>query len=147
DAGGAIEATVTVTDGHGRPAPGLPVTVDTAGAAAVQAVTGDNGKAVARFAVSQPGRQRITAKVRQVPEHRLHLRMPVRQGQAAAAEGGVKRTLVARTQTDVRGSQALGLQASPNTLLVGSATRVTASVTGDGTPRTATGILYGPFAS
>ena len=147
DAGGTIEATVTVTDGHGRPAPGLPVTVDAAGAAPVQAVTGDNGKAVTRFAVPQPGSQRVTATVRQVPEHRLHLRLPVRRGQAAAAEGGVRRTLVASTQSAVRGPQGLGLQASPATLLVGSATAVTASVTGDGTPRSATGTLYGPFGS
>jgi hypothetical protein len=147
DAGGTIEATVTVTDGHGRPAAGLPVTVAAAGDAAVKAVTGDNGKAVTRFAVSQPGQHRITATVRQVPEHRLHLRLPVRQGQAAAAEAGVRRKLVATTRSAVRGSQALGLQASPATLLVGSATRVMASVTGDGTPRSAAGTLYGPFGS
>ncbi len=67
DAGGTIEATVKVTDGHGRPAAGLPVTVDAAGAAAVEAVTGDNGKAVTRFAVSQPGWHRITATVRRGP--------------------------------------------------------------------------------
>lgn len=147
DAGGTIEATVTVTDGHGRPAAGLPVTVAAAGAAAVKAVTGDNGRAVARFPASRPGRERITATVRQVPEHRLLLRLPVRQGQAAAAEGGVRRTLVARTLAAVRGPQALGLQASPATILVGSATRVTATVTGDGTPRSATGTLHGPFGS
>lgn len=147
DAGGTIEATVTVTDGHGRPAAGLPVTVAAAGAETVEAVTGDNGKAVTRFAVPQPGSPRITATVRQVPEHRLHLRVPVRRGQAAAAEGGVRRTLVASTRAAVRGSQALGLQASPATLLVGSATQVTASVTGDGTPRSAAGTLYGPFGS
>ena len=91
DAGGTIEATVKVTDGHGRPAAGLPVTVDAAGAAAVEAVTGDNGRAVTRFAVSQPGWHRITATVREVPEHRLHLRLPVRQRQAALpreASGG-----------------------------------------------------------
>jgi hypothetical protein len=147
DAGGTIEATVTVTDGHGRPAAGLPVTVAAAGAETVEAVTGDNGKAVTRFAVSQPGSQRITATVRQVPEHRLHLRVPVRQGQAAAAEGGVRRTLVATTRSAVRGSQALALRATPATLLVGSATQVTASVTGDGTRRSAAGTLYGPFGS
>src|SRR3954453_21729062 len=146
DAGGTIEATVTVTDGHGRPAAGLPVTV-TADAVAVEAVTGDNGKAVTRFAVSQPGSHRITATVRQVPEHRLHLRLPVRQGQAAGAEGGVRRALVASTRAAVRGAQVLGLQASPGTILVGSATRVTASVTGDGTRRSAAGTLYGPFGS
>jgi hypothetical protein len=147
DAGGTIEATVKVTDGHGRPAAGLPVTVAAAGAPAVEAVTGDNGKAVTRFAVSQQGLHRITATVRQVPEHRLHLRLPVRQGQAAAAEGGVRRTLVASTRAAVRGSQALALQASPATVLVGSATRVTATVKGDGTPRSAAGTLYGPFGS
>jgi hypothetical protein len=147
EAGGTIEATVKVTDGHGRPAAGLPVTVDAAGAAAVNAVTGDNGSAVTRFAVSEPGWHRITATVREVPEHRLHLRLPVRQKQAVAAEGGVRRTLVASTRAAVRGSQALGLQASPGTILVGSAARVTASVTGDGTPRSAAGTLYGPFGS
>ena len=147
DAGGTIEATIKVTDGHGRPAAGLPVTVDAAGAAAVEAVTGDNGRAVTRFAVSQPGWHRITATVREVPEHRLQLRLPVRQGQAAAAEGGVRRKLVASTRAAVRGSQALGLQASPGTILVGSAARVTASVTGDGTPRSAAGTFYGPFGS
>jgi hypothetical protein len=147
DAGGAIEARVKVTDGHGRRAAGLPVTIETPGAPAVEAVTGDNGKAVARFAVTDPGWHRVTAKVRDVPEDRLHLRLPVRKGQAAAAEGGVRRTLVASTRAAVRGSQALGLQASPDTILVGSAARVTASVNGDGTPRTATGTLYGPFGS
>jgi hypothetical protein len=147
DAGGTIEATVKVTDGHGQPAAGLPVSVDAAGASAVEAVTGDNGKAVTRFAISQPGWHRITATVRDVPEHRLHLRLPVRHGQAAAAEGGVRRTLVASTRAAVRGSQALGLQASPDTVLMGSAARVTASVTGDGTPRSAAGTLYGPFGS
>ncbi|HEX5087113.1 MAG TPA: Ig-like domain-containing protein [Nocardioides sp.] len=147
DAGGAIEATVKVTDGHGRPAAGLPVSVDTPGAPDVEAVTGDNGKAVARFAVTEPGWHRVTAKVRDVPEDRLHLRLPVRHGQAAAAEGGVRRTLVASTRAAVRGSQALGLQASPDTILVGSPARVTATVNGDGTSRTATGTLYGPFSS
>ncbi len=147
NAGGTIEATVRVTDGHGRPTAGLPVTVTAEGAPAVEAVTGDDGKAVTRFAAPQPGWHRITATVREVPEHRLRLRLPVRQGQAAAAEGGVRRTLVASTRAAVRGSQALGLRASPATVLVGSATRVTASVTGDGTPRSAAGTLYGPFAS
>jgi hypothetical protein len=147
DAGGTIEATVKVTDGHGRPAAGLPVTVAPAGAEAVEAVTGDNGKAVTRFEAAEPGWHRITATVRQVPEHRLHLRLPVRRGQAAAAEGGVRRTLVASTRAAVRGAQTLGLQASPATILVGSATGVTATVTGDGTPRAASATLHGPFGS
>jgi hypothetical protein len=147
EAGGTIEARVTVTDGHGRPAAGLPVTVKASGAEAVEAVTGDNGKAVTRFAASQPGWHRITASVRQVPEHRLHLRLPVRRGQAAAAEGGVRRTLVASTRVAVRGSQTLALLASPATVLVGSATRVTATVTGDGTPRSVAATLHGPYGS
>jgi hypothetical protein len=147
DAGGTIEATVKVTDGRGRPAPGLPVTVDAQGAPAVEAVTGDNGRAVTRFTVSESGWHRITATVRDVPDDRLHLRLPVRHGQAAAAEGGARRKLVASTRAAVRGAQALRLQASPDTVLVGSAARVTASVTGDGTPRSATGTLYGPFDS
>jgi hypothetical protein len=147
DAGGTIEVTVTVTDGHGRPAPGLPVRVTTPGASAVDAVTGDDGRAVGRFAAPRAGWQRIRAVVRQVPEHRLHLRLPVRRGQATAAEGGVRRTLVAGTRAAVRGAQTLTLRADPGTVLVGSATRVTVTVTGDGTRRAATATLYGPFAA
>jgi hypothetical protein len=147
DAGGTIEATVTVTDGHHRPAAGLPVTIAATGATTSQAVTGDNGQAVARFTASRAGWHRITATVRQVPEHRLHLLLPIRRGQAAAAEGGVRRTLVAGTRAAVRGPQALGLQASPTSVLVGGAARVTATVTGDGTTRSAVGTLYGPFSS
>ncbi|MBB3043888.1 Ig-like domain-containing protein [Nocardioides soli] len=147
DVGGTITATVTVTDGGGRPAAGLPVTLVAAGASAVQAVSGDDGRAVARFAAPQPGWRRITATVGKVPEHRLHLRLPVRRGQAAAAEGGDRRTLVATTRAAVRGPQALALRATPATVLVGSPTQVTATVSGDGTQRALTGTLHGPFAT
>ncbi len=147
DVGGAVEATVTVTDGHGRPAAGLPVSVETTGAAAVEAVTGDDGRAVARFAVTQPGWHGVTATVRGVPEHRIHLRLPVRPEQAAAAEGGVRRTLVARGRAAVRGAQTVALRGSPATILAGAPARVTATVTGDGTPRSASATLYGPFGS
>lgn len=146
DVGGTVTATVTVTDGHGRPAPGLPVSV-AAGTTVVDAVTGDDGKAVGRFAELQPGWQLVTATVRKVPEHRIHLRLPVRQDEASAAEGGVRRTLAARTRAAVRGPQSLALRASPDTVLTGSPARVTAAVTGDGTPRDATGTLHGPFGS
>lgn len=147
DVGGTIAVTVTVTDGHGRPAAGLPVRIAKAGASAVAAVTGDNGRAVARFAASKPGWHPITATVRRVPEHRLHLRLPVRPGEATAAEGGIRRTLVASARAAVRGPQALGLHATPATVAVGSAARVTADVNGDGTRRSAKGTLYGPFAT
>ena len=106
-----------------------------------------NSGAVTRFAAKQAGWHRITAKVRQVPDHRLHVRLPVRHGQAAAAEGGDRRTLVARTRAAVRGKQTLDLQASPATVLVGSAARVTATVGGAHSRRSAAGTLYGPFDS
>ena len=147
DAGGTITSTVTVTDGQGRPAAGLPVTLVATGAQPIDAVTGDNGRAVARFAESQAGWKTVTATVRSVPEHRLHLRPPVRRDQATAAEGGIRRTLVATTRTAVRGPQAVALQASPATVSVRSPARVTATVTGDGTSRAAKGTLYGPFGS
>ncbi len=99
DVGGTIEATVTVTARHDRPAAGLPVTVSAPGAATVQAVTGDDGRAVARFPATQQGWQDVTASVGQVPEHRLYLREPVKRGQAAAAEGGVRRTVDASVLT------------------------------------------------
>ncbi|KQW52462.1 hypothetical protein ASC77_24050 [Nocardioides sp. Root1257] len=147
DVGGTVAAVVTVTDGHGHPAPGLPVTLSATGAEAIQAVTGDDGRAVARFSQSHAGWQRVTATVRQVPEHRLRLRMPVRQGEAAAAEGGARRTIVARTRAAVRGPQTLALRASPATVSAGSPARVTATVAGDGMARDATGTLHGPFPS
>lgn len=147
DVGGTITATATVTDGAGRPAAGLPVTLVAAGATAVETVSGDDGRAVARFAAPQPGWRGVTATVGKVPEHRLHLRLPVRRDQAAAAEGGDRRTLVATTRAAVRGPQALALRATPATVLVGSSTQVTATVSGDGTQRALTGTLHGPFAS
>ncbi|GAA1958726.1 hypothetical protein GCM10009798_17960 [Nocardioides panacihumi] len=147
DVGGTIEATVTVTDGHGRPAAGLPLTIAATGAASSRAVTGDNGRAVARFAASKAGWHRITAIVREVPEHRLHLRLPLRRGQAAAAEGGDRRTLVASTLAPVRGPQALGLPTNPVTVAAGSPAQVAVTVTGDGTSRSAVGTLYGPAGS
>lgn len=147
DVGGTIAATVVVTDGHGRPAAGLPVSVAYGHAAPVKAVTGDDGRAVARFAARRPGWHGITATVREVPEHRLHLRLPVRRDEATAAEGGTRRRIVARTRAAVRGAQTLTLRASPGTVLVGAPARVTATVTGDGRPRAATATLHGPFGS
>ena len=147
DQGGTVTATVTVTDGHGHPAAGLPVTVRTKGSAAIDAVTGDDGRAVARFAASRAGWHRIAARVQQAPDHRLHVRPPVRHRQAAAAEGGARRTLVARTRAAVRGPQTLDLHASPATVAVGSAAQVTATVRGARSRRSATATLYGPFDS
>ena len=147
DVGGTFEVAVAVTDGHGVPAPGLPVVLAAAGAVPVEAVTGDDGRAVARFAAGQRGWHEVSATVQQVPEHQLVLRPPVRPRQSTAAEGGVKRTLVVGTQAPVRGPQTLALTASPATITVGSPTRVLATVAGDGTPRTVTGTLHGPFPS
>lgn len=147
DAGGTVSATVKVTDGHHRPAPGLPVRIVASGTRTIDAVTGDNGKAVARFAEVSAGWKTVTATVRNAPEHRLHLRAAVRRSQATVAEGGVRRTLVARTRAAVRGPQTLALAARPATIVTASPARVTATVTGDGTSRQATGTLYGPFDS
>ena len=147
DVGGTIEATVKVTGGHDRPAAGLPVTFSMPGSAPVDGVTGDDGRAVARFPASQRGWQEVTASVGEVPEHRLLLREPVKRTQAAAAEGGVRRTVTASTLAAVRGPQTLTLQATPGTLVVGEQAAVTAAIAGDGSPRAATAILYGPFGS
>jgi hypothetical protein len=147
DVGGTIEVAVSVTDGHGAPAAGLPVTLVAAGEAPVAGVTGDDGRAVARFPAGQRGWRDVAATVREVPEHRLLLRSPVRPRQASAAEGGVKRTLVVGAAAPVRGPQSLALAPSPATITVGSPTRVLATVAGDGAPRTVTGTLHGPFAS
>jgi hypothetical protein len=147
DVGGTIEATVTVTARHERPAPGLPVAVSAPGAATVQVVTGDDGRAVAHFPATLQGWQVVTASVGQVPEHRLHVRKPVKRGQAAAAEGGVRRTVDASVLTAVRGPQTMSMQATPDNLVVGEQAAVTAMIDGDGSPRPATAALYGPSPS
>jgi hypothetical protein len=147
DVGGTIEVAVSVTDGHGAPASGLPVTLAAAGEAPVAGVTGDDGRAVARFPAGQRGWRDVAATVHEVPEHRLLLRAPVRRRQASAAEGGVKRTILVGAAAPVRGPQSLALALSPATITVGSPTRVLATVAGDGTPRTVTGTLHGPFSS
>lgn len=147
DLGGTIEATVKVTARHDRPAAGLPVAVSAPGAATVHAVTGDDGRTVAHFPATQQGWQDVTASVGQVPEHRLHLRRPVKRGQAAAAEAGVRRTVDASVLTAVRGPQTMSLQATPENLVVGGPAAVTASIAGDGSPRAATAALHGPFGS
>jgi hypothetical protein len=147
DVGGTVAATVAVTTGSGDPASGLPVSFASPGAEPVAAVTGSDGRALARFAAPQRGWQTVTATVEQVPEHRLHVRSPKRRGEAAAAEGGVKRTLSVSTQAPVRGPQTLSMKSSPDTILVGAKAAVTVTVAGDGSSRTATGTLHGPFAA
>lgn len=147
DVGGTMAVTLTVLDGHGRPASGLPVSLAMSGAAPVDSVTGDDGRAVARFAADTRGWQEVTATVRNVPDHLLHVWPPARRGQAAAAEGGARRTIVVSTMSPVRGPQTLSLAADPGQLVVGSTARVVASVGGDGTPRTAVATLHGPFSS
>jgi hypothetical protein len=123
------------------------VAVSAPGAATVQTVTGDDGRAVAHFPATQPGWQDVTASVGEVPEHRLYLRMPVKRGQATAAEGGVRRTVDASVLAAVRGPQTMSLQASPDNLVVGGQAAVTATIDGDGSARPATAALFGPFPS
>jgi hypothetical protein len=147
DVGGTIQATVKVTGGHHRPAAGLPVAISAPGAATVHAVSGDDGRAVAILPATQQGWQDVTASVGEVPEHRLYLRGPVKRGQAAAAEGGVRRTVDASALTAVRGPQKMTFQATPENLVVGGQAAVTAAIAGDGSPRPANAALYGPFSS
>lgn len=154
DVGGVTAVTVRVTDGHGGPVPGLPVSVTSPdggtsepAAGPVAAVTGDDGRAVVRLAAPVAGWRTVVARVGQVPEHRLRVRGADRRGQAAVAEGGVRRVVVASAGAAVRGSQTLTIAADPGQLLVGSTARVVATVGGDGATRAATANLYGPFRS
>jgi hypothetical protein len=154
DVGGVTSVTVRVIDGHGGPVAGLPVTVTSPDGGAsqpaagpVDAVTGDDGRAVVRLAAPLAGWRTVVAHVRQVPEHRLRVRGADRSGQAAAAEGGVRRTVVASARVAVRGPQTLSLAPVPTSLSVGAQARVAATVSGDGSARGATGGLFGPFAT
>lgn len=152
DVGGVTSVTVRVTDGHGGPVAGLPVSVTSPdggtsepAAGPVEAVTGDDGRAVARLAAPLAGWRTIVARVGRVPEHRLRVRGADRRGQAAVAEGGVRRVVVASARVAVRGPQTLSLSADPSQLVAGAPARVVASVAGDGSVRVATGGLFGPF--
>ncbi|MCK9824601.1 Ig-like domain-containing protein, partial [Nocardioides cavernae] len=142
DVGGSVAVTLSVRDGHGRPAAGLPVTLRMAGGDPREAVTGDDGQAVARFPADARGWQDVTATVGHVPEHRLVVWRPQRRHQAAAVEGGVTRTLVESTYAAVRGQQTVSLAADPAQLVVGSPARVVATVAGDPVRRTATAALH-----
>ncbi|TGN63408.1 hypothetical protein EXE59_05185 [Nocardioides eburneiflavus] len=154
DVGGVTAVTVRVTDGHGGPVAGLPVTVTSPdggtsepAAGPVAAVTGDDGRAVVRLAAPVAGWRTVVARVGQVPEHRLRVRGADRRGQAAVAEGGVRRVVVASARVAVRGTQTLSIAADPGQLVVGSPARVVATVGGDGSNRMAIASLHGPFSS
>lgn len=145
DVGGAVAVTVAVTDGHGRPAPGLPVTLAMSGITSAPLVTGDDGRAVARFAADTRGWQDVAATVSQVPDHRLHAWPAERHGQASAAEGGARRELVVTGTTPVRGPQTLSLAPDPGQLMAGASARVLATIGGGDATRTASATLHGPF--
>lgn len=154
DVGGVTSVTVRVTDGHGGPVPGLPVTVTSPDGGAsepaagpVEAVTGDDGRAVVRLAAPVAGWRTVVARVGQVPEHRLRVRGAHRRGQAAVAEGGVRRVVVASARVAVRGPQSLALAAKRSPVTSGEPVAVVSTVHGDGAPRRATATLFGPFAS
>lgn len=154
DVGGITSVTVSVTDGRGRPVAGLPVTVTSpeggpavASGGPVEGVTGDDGRTLVRLAAPLAGWRTVTARIGQVPEHRLIVRAPDRRGQAAVAEGGVRRTLEVSTRAAVRGLQALAVRAAPEVVTAGSQARVVATVAGDGTSRVATATLHGPVSS
>ncbi len=152
DVGGVTSVTVRVTDGRGGPVAGLPVRVtspdggtSTPAAGPIKAVTGDDGRAVVRLAAPVAGWRTVTARVGKVPEHRLLVRKPRRKRQAAVAEGGVRRTIVASAPAAVRGPQTLDLTPSPGSLVLGAQASVVAAVSGDGAPRAAAAALFGPF--
>ncbi len=154
DVGGVTSVTVRVTDGRGGPVAGLPVRVTSpdsgasaAAAGPVKAVTADDGRAVVRLAAPLAGWRTITARVRKVPQHRLLVRQPRRRGQAAVAEGGVRRTIVASAPAAVRGPQTVDLAPVPGSLVVGGQASVAATVHGDGTSRSARAALFGPVAT
>ena len=154
DVGGVTGVTVSVTDGHGGPVAGLPVRVTSPdggpsqpAAGPVDTVTGDDGRAVVRLAAPLAGWRTVVAEVGQVPLHWLRVRRADRKKQASAAEGGVRRTIVASARVAVRGPQSLTLAADPTVLVAGSPARVVATIVGDGSSRTATASLHGPFAS
>jgi hypothetical protein len=154
DVGGVTGVTVRVTDGHGGPVAGLPVRVTSPDggpsqpvAGPVDTVTGDDGRAVVRLAAPLAGWRTVVAEVGQVPLHWLRVRRADRKRQASAAEGGLRRTIVASARVAVRGPQSVTLAADPTVLVVGSPAKVVATIGGDGSSRTATASLHGPFAS
>ena len=80
----------------------------------IDTVTGDDGRAVVRLAAPLAGWRTVVAEVDQVPLHWLRVRRADRKRQASAAEGGVRRTIVASARVAVRGPQSLTLAADPS---------------------------------
>lgn len=154
DVGGVTAVTVRVTDGHGGPVAGLPVTVTSPDggtsqpvAGPLEAVTGDDGRALVRLAAPLAGWRTVVAEVGQVPLHWLRVHGADRKRQASVAEGGVRRTIVASARVAVRGPQTLSMRAARETIAVGDPAVVAATVRGDGTARRATATLFGPFSA
>ena len=77
-----------------------------------------------RLAAPLAGWRTVVAEVDQVPLHWLRVRRADRKRQASAAEGGVRRTIVASTRVAVRGPQSLTLAAVPASLTLGGQARV-----------------------
>lgn len=154
DVGGVTGVTVSVTDGHGGPVAGLPVRVTSPdggpsqpAGGPVDTVTGDDGRALVRLAAPLAGWRTVVAEVGQVPLHWLRLRRADRKRQASAAEGGVRRTIVASARVAVRGPQTLTLAPVPSSLVLGGKAAVSVTAQGDGTARGARAALHGPFAT
>ena len=101
-----------------------------------------------RLAAPLAGWRTVVAEVGQVPLHWLRVRRADRKRQASAAEGGVRRTIVASARVAVRGPQSLTLAADP-AVARGRLPRPGSwpRSSGDGSSRTATASLHGPFAS
>lgn len=154
DVGGVTAVTVRVTDGHGGPVAGLPVSVTSPdggpsqpAAGPVEAVTGDDGRALVRLAAPLAGWRTVVAEVGQVPLHWLRVRGADKKRQASVAEGGVRRTIAVGARVAVRGPQGLSLRAARETIAVGDPAVVAATVRGDGSARRATATLFGPFSA
>jgi hypothetical protein len=100
-----------------------------------------------RLAAPLAGWRTVTARIGQVPEHRLIVHAPDRRGQASVAEGGVRRTLEVSTTAAVRGPQTLAVRAAPEVLTAGAQARAVVTIAGDGVSRTATATLHGPVSA
>ena len=130
DVGGTVAVTLA---GHGRSRKardGLPVSLSMAGVASPPTVTGDDGRAMARFAANIPGLAGVTRDHQPACPTTGSTSCPRPRFSQASAAGAMCRPPLApsRAAPPCVDRETLGLTADPAQLLAGASARVVAAI-------------------
>jgi len=131
----------------GKPFSTLPVIVTIAGKRPRIRETDGDGRVEVSWHATRAGLLDVRVRVKEVPETRLLVRTPTRQGASRVAIAGVKRMLVRHAFVPVRALPTV-TATQPAMVRVGATTSGVLTVRhGVDSPRTAAVRLFGPFAS